>query len=107
MNEPGFEPIPGIWRFHLIYLFVTVGLSWSFFPYALFASLFLVAGICMVGIFLAYYKQLLATHILALAIGLGTPIVVLARLWVIHTLILFLLLIFTIILIRHILFKGL
>ncbi|HEX9924709.1 MAG TPA: hypothetical protein VGD99_18785 [Anaerolineae bacterium] len=104
MMELKFEPVPGIWRFHLIYLVVTGAIGWSFFPYSAFASLFLISGVCIFGIFLAVYNQLLATHILALAIGLGTPVVVLAGLRPLPTLALLSLLIFGIILGRKILF---
>ena len=104
MMELKFEPVPGIWRFHLIYLVVTGALAWSFFPYSAFASLFLISGVCIFGLFLAVYNQLLATHILALAIGLSTPVVVLAGLRPLPTLVLLSLLTFGIILGRKILF---
>lgn len=107
MREPHFEPVPGLWRFHLIYFFITMALGWSFFPYSLFASLFLIAAACVFGLLLAYFRKLLATHILALAIGLSAPVVVLARLLLHHTFILLSILILGIVLARKTLFKGL
>jgi hypothetical protein len=104
MQEPQFEPIPGIWRFHLIYFFVTLAMGWSFFPYAVFASLLVIAGVCVVGLVLVYIRWFLATHILALAIGLGTPVVVFGGLLPLHTLILFFLLISGITMARKTLF---
>lgn len=102
--EPQFEPLPGIWRFHLIYLVVTTAMGWSFFPYSSFASLFLIAVICLGGLVLACFQRLLATHILALAIGLGTPVVVIAGLLPFQTFTLFALLLLGIVLARKTLF---
>lgn len=98
MKRPGkkpkpdeFHPVPGIWRFHLAYLFVTLAMGWSFSPYnsTLTTSLLLVAGACFVGMLLAFWRQVRAAHMLALAIGLGTPVVVFAGLWFVHTILLF------------------
>lgn len=71
--------VPGIWRFHAIYLCVTGVLALCFFPYALYISLFFIASACAMGIVLTASKRLLASHILALAIGLGTPVVVMGN----------------------------
>lgn len=73
--EPSFEPVPGIWRFHLIYLLVTAALVWAFFPHRPYLSFVLVVGLCLIGLLLARYHYERAAHIMALAIGLGLPVV--------------------------------
>lgn len=84
-----FEPVPGIWRFHLIYLFVTASLGWSYFPYATYSSFLLISTLCAVGMLLAYVQWSLETHILAVVVGLGTPVVVFGALSLFPTAILF------------------
>ena len=79
MEPTKFEPIPGIWRFHLIYLLVTAALVWAFFPHRPYPSFILVAGLCLVGLLLAHRHQEQWAHILALAIGLGLPVVFFLR----------------------------
>ena len=78
--EHQFKPIPRLWRFHLIYLVVTMALSWSMYPFPTSLSMFLVSMLCAVGILLDLMKKSMATHLLAVAIGLGTPMVLLAGL---------------------------
>ena len=80
-----FEPVPGIWRFHLIYLLVTVAMGLSMVPYPQGISLFLLGGACLAGIGLCLFQRILAAHILALAIGLVAPVVVLAKLPIVQT----------------------
>jgi len=99
-----FVPVPGIWRFHLIYLLVTMALGGAIFPFSQFISVLLISGVCAFGIILAFSKRLMAAHVLAAAIGLGTPIVVLANLLPAQTAIFFLLLIFGISMLRRFLF---
>jgi hypothetical protein len=77
--EPPFEPIPGIWRFHLIYLLVTAALVWAFFPHRPYGSFIVVVGLCLAGLLLAHRRLEQASHILALAIGLGMPVVFFLR----------------------------
>lgn len=80
MNPFEFKPVPGIWRFHLIYLVLALGMAWAFLPYSpVFQSLLIVAGFCVLGILLCVVRQTLAAHIVALTIGLGTPIVFIFR----------------------------
>ncbi len=88
-----FIPIPGIWRFHLIYLVIISLMALSVFPFYLYVSLLIISGICVFGLLLSYFKRLLATQVLALAVGLGSPIVVFAVLLPAQTIILFLFLI--------------
>ena len=90
---PSFEPVPRIWRFHAIYLVVTLVLGLSTFPYPVFASMFLVAAVCLLGLITAMLNWALAAHILAVAIGLGTPVVFVGRLTTTPTLVIFTLLI--------------
>lgn len=99
-----FMPIPDIWRFHLIYLLVTMAIGGAIFPFSQFASVLLISGVCAFGIVLAFSEQLMAAQVLAATIGLGTPIVVFARLLPAQTAILFLFLIFGISMVRRLLF---
>lgn len=92
MDPYYFQPIPGLWRFHVMYLFVTSAMAWSFFPYATYLSLFLVAATCVAGIVCSRLQWFMASHILALAIGLATPVVIFAGLRWYHTALMFLLL---------------
>lgn len=90
-----FEPVPRIWLYHVIYLVVTVLLAASIvrFSTLVAASLLLISAICVAGIGLARRRRYLAAHLLAVAIGLGAPLVVCARLLPLQTLLLFLALI--------------
>lgn len=99
-----FVPVSGIWRFHLIYLLVTMALGGAIFPFSQFISVLLISGVCAFGIILAFSKRVIAAHILAAAIGVGTPIVVFASLLPAQTAIFFLVLIFGISMIRRFLF---
>ena len=99
-----FEPLPGIWRFHAIYLFVSASLGWSFFPYSVYASFLMISLVSAIGLILAFTEKQLVAHMLALAIGLITPAVALIRLVPLHTLIIFALLIFGIFRYRKVLF---
>ena len=101
-----FEPVPRIWLYHLIYLLVTIMLAISIlrFSHLVSTSLLLISAICMVGILLARVRRQLAAHVLAVAIGLGAPIVVCARLFPGQTLLLFLVLISGIAIFRRFLF---
>lgn len=87
-----FRPIPGLWRFHLIYFLVTLIMGWGFFPYALYLSLVLIAVICFFGIVCSALKWFAISHVLALVIGLGTPMVVIGQMNWIVTVLTFLLL---------------
>jgi hypothetical protein len=71
--------MPCFWCFHLFYWIVTAALSWAFFPRQTYSSFLLVAGLCLVGLLLARRRYERAAHILALAIGIGTPVVVFLR----------------------------
>ena len=51
-----FAPIPGIWRFHLIYLFVTLALGAAIFPFSQFISVLLISAVCAFGVILAFSK---------------------------------------------------
>ncbi len=104
MTDPQFEPIPDIWRFHLIYMVVTIAMGWSAFPYVVFSSLFLIAGLCAFGLIVAYFRWFMTAHVLALAIGLGTPVVVFGGLLPSQTIIFFVCLIGGIFLGRRFLF---
>ena len=99
-----FAPVPGIWRFHLIYLLVTMAIGGAIFPFSQFISVLLISAVCAFGIILAFSKRLMAAHVLAAAIGLGTPVVVFASLLPAQTAIFFLLLIFGISMVRRFLF---
>ena len=103
-NANAFVPIQGIWRFHLIYLLVTMVLGGAIFPFSQFISVLLISGVCAFGIILAFSKRLVAAHVLAAAIGLGTPVVVFASLLPAQTAIFFLLLIFGISMARRFFF---
>lgn len=92
MDPYHFQPIPGLWRFHVMYLLVTVAMGWSFFPYATALSLLLVAASCVAGIICSRLQWFMASHILALAIGLGTPVVIFAGLRWYYTVLMFLVL---------------
>lgn len=96
--------VPGIWRFHLIYLFVTLAMGLSIYPYSQFVSLLLISGVCAFGILLAFSNRPMAAHVLAVSIGLGAPVVVLAFLLPVQTVLFFLFLIFGITMIRRFLF---
>ena len=76
MKPTLFQPIPGLWRFHLLYLVVTAVMGWSYYPYDTSTSLLLVAGFCVLGLIFSRQQWHIASHVLALAIGLGTPLVV-------------------------------
>jgi len=104
MRRIPFDPIPGLWRFHVLYLAVTSVMGWAFFPYRTFVSLFLIAAGCAVGLLFSYIKLKMASHILALAIGLGTPVVVFAGMAWWHTGVLFIILLSAIFVFRHELF---
>ncbi|MGB0386665.1 MAG: hypothetical protein ACPGWR_17785 [Ardenticatenaceae bacterium] len=84
-----FEPIAKIWRFHVIYFVVTMALSWSMFPFPTSFSMFLVSMLSALGIVLDVMKKSMAAHILAVAIGLGTPVVVFATLLPYQTILFF------------------
>ena len=76
--EP-FEPIPKLWRFHALYLFVTVAMGWSVYPASNWQSIFLTAVLCVMGLIFAYFELPMPVHILATVVGLTTPVVVLIR----------------------------
>ncbi len=101
-----FEPAPRIWLFHLAYLLVTLALAASIFSYSqvVSMSLLLISSVCTFGMVLVRLRRLTAAHLLAVAIGLGVPIVVCTRLWPIQTIILFLVLTIGIFLVRRSLF---
>jgi len=101
-----FEPVPRIWLYHLIYLMVTIMLAISIlrFSHLVSTSLLLISAICLVGILFTRVRRELAAHVLAVAIGLGAPIVVCARLFPTQTLLLFLVLISGITIFRRFLF---
>lgn len=80
MNPTEFNPVPGIWRFHLIYLILSASMAWAFLPYdPVYQSLVLVVGFCMLGLLMALGRQILAAHVMALTVGLGLPIVLILR----------------------------
>ena len=101
-----FESVPRVWLFHLTYFVVTILLAASIlrFSYNVAVSLVLIAVICAVGVLMARFRKLVGAHVLAVTIGLGTPIVVCARLWPNQTLLLFLTLLFGIFMFRRFLF---
>lgn len=74
-----FEPIPGLWRFHGLYLLVTGAMAWSFYPFPGWDSILLLVGLCGAGLLFAYFDLHMVVHILATVIGLGTPVVILIR----------------------------
>ena len=77
-----FEPIPGLWRFHGLYLLVTGALAWSFYPFRGWDSILLLVGLCGAGLLLAYFDWQMGVHVLATVVGLATPVVILLRpLW--------------------------
>lgn len=96
--------VPGIWRFHVIYLFVTLLMGLAIFPYSQFISLLLLSGVCAFGIVLSVSRRFVAAHILAVAIGLGAPVVVFARLLPVQTVVFFLCLVIGLIMVRRFLF---
>lgn len=96
--------VPGIWRFHVIYLLVTLVMGLAIFPYSQFISLLLLSGVCAFGLILSVSRRFMAAHILAVAIGLGAPVVVFARLLPAQTVIFFLCLLIGLTLIRRFLF---
>jgi hypothetical protein len=98
-----FEPVPRIWLFHLIYLFVTLSLAASILRFSYFVSLSLIfiTAVCALGLLLVWLRRFMAAHILAVAIGLGAPVVVFARLWPLQTILLFFFLILGIFIIRR------
>lgn len=99
MIEQQFEPVPGIWRFHLIYLVITIAMGWSIFPFPTFATMLLISLLCFFGILLALTRKWsLESHVLAVAIGFGTPIVIFGRLLLFQALIVFLILILVLLL---------
>ena len=102
----GFEAVPRIWLFHLVYLLVTVALAISILRFSTLVSfsLLLISFAAGVGVLLARTHRLVAAHILAVAIGLGAPIVVCARLWPNQTVILFIFLVSGIFMARRSLF---
>lgn len=77
--EHQFDPIPRLWRFHLIYLIVTLALSWSIYPHPTSLSILIVSALCLSGIWCDLQDEHTSTHILAVVIGLGTPVVLLTR----------------------------
>jgi len=87
-----FKPIRGIWIFHMVYLIVTIAIALSAFPHALFVSLLLISAFSAVGLLLAVTQQFMASQVLALAIGVGSPIIIFATLSPLFTVALFLLL---------------
>lgn len=101
-----FEPVPRIWLYHVIYLVVTVLLAASIvrFSTLVAASLLLISAICVTGIGLARRRRYLAAHLLAVAIGLGAPVVVCAHLLPLQTVLLFLALILGTFIFRRTLF---
>ncbi len=86
-----FEAVPRIWLFHLIYFLVTGVLSLSVVQYStgVAISLLLMTLACTAGMILAGFKRLLATHILAIAVGLIAPVIVFGRLGPLSTSLLF------------------
>ncbi len=99
-----FTPIPGMWRFHVIYMTITLVMAWSAYPFSLFASLLVISGACGLGMVLAFYKRFMATQILALTIGLGSPIVIFAKLLPVQTVVFLSVLVLGFTLIRRSLF---
>lgn len=67
-------------------------MGWGFFPYALYLSFVLIAVICFFGIVCSALKLFAISHVLALVIGLGTPMVVIGQMNWIVTVLTFLLL---------------
>lgn len=74
-----FEPIPKLWRFHALYLFVTLAMGWSVYPFSGWESIFLTAALCVMGLVFAYFELPMPVHILATVVGLSTPVVFLLR----------------------------
>lgn len=103
---PDFQAVPRIWLFHLTYLIVTVALAASIFSYspAVSASLLIVSVTCALGIFLVRLRQVMIAHVLAVAVGLGAPLVVCGRLLPYQTLLLFTMLLAVIFIARKSLF---
>jgi hypothetical protein len=77
-----FKPVPGIWRFHFIYLVVMLIMAWGAHPFPVFTSLLLVGAVCVAGLLLAQFRQELATHMVATVVGLSSPIIFFAQLGV-------------------------
>ena len=71
-----FEPIEGLWRFHLIYLITTSILGLGVFPYKTFRSFLLLALIALFGIVATQLGWHLLSHIIAFVLGIFTPVVV-------------------------------
>ncbi len=79
MEHHQFNPVPRLWRFHLIYLIVTLALSWSIYPHPTSLSVLVISSLCVSGIWCDLQDQHTSAHILAVVIGLGTPVVLLTR----------------------------
>lgn len=107
-GEPGqhFEPVPRLWLFHLIYLFVTISLAASILRFSYFVSLSLlfITTMCAIGLSLACLRHFMAAHVLAVAIGLAAPVVVFTRLGPLQTILLFFFLVLSIFVTRRSLF---
>ena len=77
--EHQFDPIPRLWRFHLIYLVVTLALSWSIYPFPTSLSMLVISCLCVSGIWCDVRNQDMSSYILAIVVGLGTPVVLFTR----------------------------
>ena len=87
MMKYEFDPIDGLWRFHLIYLVLMVILGLSFFPLELYLSYFVVASAALIGLGAARLEWHLTSHVFAVVIGLLSPIIFFASMLWWHTLI--------------------
>lgn len=74
-----FRPIEGLWRFHLIYMIVMLIMAWSFFPIITYQSFLMVGLFAFVGLVSFAGKWQLVSHILAVVIGLVSPIIFFAQ----------------------------
>ena len=88
-----FEPIDGLWRFHLIYLILMVILGMSFFPEKLYLSFLVVSGVALVGLLAARINWHLTSHVFAVVIGLLSPVIFFASLLWWHTAVILLIMI--------------
>ena len=71
-----FEPIKGLWQFHLLYLVLTGIFVWGTFPSELFHSFLFLMALALTGLIAVRLTWHIISHVLAFVLGIFTPVVI-------------------------------
>ena len=82
-------PIEGFYRYHIIYFSVSAILAWAFYPYQVYVSFGMMGILCVMGLVFLFVDRYVLSQVVALAVGLGAPIIFFAQLTFIGTMVLF------------------